>query len=769
MMGRNFLGFAGTVLFFLAPMWAVADEFRDGVEADWVLQETGRGRAVSAEASIEAAWERGSALLADLSAMQDGPDLSAEAAAFQRLGNRVQGASDLSAEARGALYHELRWAVRAMALKNPLFASRPIVFMERKRFICQMLHEYMAYFYDYGDISGGGVYRLESPGYSSEVKDLIGDRLPKGNYTTLSLSYEADTLYFAFGERATEKPDFYSKDRRCFHLYSMTPDGEGLRQLTEGMYDDFDPAPLPDGGLAFMSTRRGGFTRCNNAWEPLEVYTLHRMNPDGTDIQRLSHHETNEWHPSVLNDGSIVYTRWDYVDRSAAHFHGLWSSNPDGTNPRVLFGNYTQRVNAFFQPRAVPNSNKIAFIAGAHHANVGGSLVLLDPSKTALDGESGEDLLDSLEVLTPDICFPEAPGWPDHYFHSPWPLSENYFLAAYSHDALPGMGPKVEEDTETGIYLFDRFGNLELLHRKPGISAMYPVPLAARAKPPILASTRDAGLGDEGVFMLSDVRRSHFEMPDERPVKALRVFQLFPKSETHEANVPRIGHANAEGVRMLLGTVPVEADGSAHFRAPARTPLAFQAVDAAGRAVQGMRSVTYLQPGERRSCVGCHEPIGNTPKVSEPAAMKREPSEIEAGPDGSKPWSFNRLIQPILDARCIRCHDGGEASPVPDLKPTLTETFTVAYESLRPYVRWYEWGDDSIQFIVSKPGDMPSDKSRLPGILADANHGDIGLSDAEMRSIYLWLDGNAAFYGGYGSGTILAQQKGAAVGIPWME
>ena len=173
----------------------------------------------------------------------------------------------------------------------------------------------------------------------------------------------------------------------------------------------------------------GGFIRCSGPWEPLLTATLHRMSPDGSNLKTLSFHETNEWHPSVLNDGRIVYIRWDYVDRSAAHFHGLWVSNPDGGNPRALFGNFTQRINACYQPRAIPGSDKIAFIAGAHHANVGGSIVIVDPKSTGLDPQTGQDDFKSIEALTPEICFPEASGWPKSYYHSPWPLSENYFLS----------------------------------------------------------------------------------------------------------------------------------------------------------------------------------------------------------------------------------------------------------------------------------------------------------------------------------------------------
>jgi len=695
--------------------------------------------------------------------------LRPDADALERLRREVGRVASLDAAARVVLYRKVRSLARGLALKNPLLASRPIVFLKRRRFICQMLHEYLGYYYDYADIAGGGVSILEEPGRSLKARDLIRGRLPRGNYTTLALSFDACTIYFAFAERASKKPGYYSPQRRCFHIFAMDANGGNLRQLTRGPHDDFDPCPLPDGGVAFMSTRRGGFGRCHNPWEPLPTYTLHRMEASGQGVRTLSFHETNEWHPSVLGDGRIVYSRWDYVDRSAANFHGLWVSNPDGTNPSILFGNYTTRINACFQPRAIPGSNRVVFVAGAHHAAVGGSLVVVDPSRTRLDSRTGEDRFDAVEVLTPEVCFPEAPGWPKSYFHSPWPLSADHFLVAFSFDPLPGMGPGVRRDTETGLYYFDRFGNLELLCRERGVSCMYPVPLAPRPVPPVVSSALDPSLGDEGEFVLTDVRRSLFPLPASRPIRELRVFQVLPKTRTHVANRPRIGHANAESARMLLGTVPVEADGSAYFRAPARKPLYFQAVDGAGRAVQSMRSVTYLQPGERRGCVGCHEPPGTPPATRQPAALRRPPSRIRPGPDGIRPFGYPRLVQPILDRHCVRCHDGTKGPGKSRLALTgePAGAFTRSYEGLRPYLRWYEWGGKSIRHITTRPGHIGADESPLSKILVDDTHTrHVKLSDDDRRRIYIWLDGNVPFYGTYGEEEQQAQRSGEAVPPP---
>jgi hypothetical protein len=756
------IGGKAVVLSAIAVVGVLLGGYRDVVEQDWARQEARFEREAGSVEAVQGAVKRAGLLLADLASALD---VSAEQARLAQLSARAEGAESLSGPQRLALYNEVRWLCRDAAFRNPLVGDGPLLFMQRRRFICQMLHEYLGYYYDYGDVEGGGIYMLANPGESFETRELIAGRLPRGNYTTLAFSYDGKTVYFAFSARSEGKPDFYSPERSCFHLYAMDAGGENLRQLTDGPNDDFDPCPLPDGGLAFMSSRRGGFTRCNNPWEPLPAHTLHRLDPDGT-IRALSVHETSEWHPHVLNDGRIAYTRWDYVDRSAAHFHGIWAINPDGTGSRQIFGNYTQRINACYQPHSIPGSERVAFLAGAHHANVGGSLVLFDPARAALVADDGGDSFAAIEALTPEVCYPETPDvWPKTYYHSPWPLSEDYFLISFSFDPLPGMSSLTKKDTETGIYLFDRFGNLELLYREPGISSMYPIPARPRPAPPAIPSMRDPSLGDDGVFLLSNVYESHLPFPSDRPIRELRVFQILPKSETHVANRPRLGYANAESARMLLGTAPVEADGSAYFRAPTLKPLAFQAVDAEGKAVQGMRSVIYLQPGERRSCVGCHESTGRPPgKVpGRPLAAVREPSRLTSGPDGSMPWSYTRLVQPVLDRNCVACHDG-------EAKTRLTgrwsEPFSESYEALRPFVRWYEWGGASISQITTRPGEMPADVSLLGAVLEDENHAGIEMAEADWRVLYLWLDGNASFYGAYSAPERFAQRKGDAIHPP---
>ncbi|MBQ5790459.1 MAG: hypothetical protein IIW01_09230, partial [Thermoguttaceae bacterium] len=549
-----------------------------------------------------------------------------------------------------------------------------------------------------------------------------------------------DLSSFGLWERFHE--DYENRETGKFHLFALDLETETPRQLTFGPFDDFSPLPLSDGSLGFVSTRRGGFVRCNSHWEPLQTHTLHQLMQDGKTIRRLSYHETDEWHPSLTPDGRIVYTRWDYVDRDAAKHHGLWLTNPDGTNATSLFGNYTYEVNACYQARAIPGSNKYVFIIGGHHWVVGGALALLDPSRLQYDAATAEDSLAPIENLSPEIEWAESPDeCPKSYYYAPYPLSEDVYFTSYSAEPLGGMASP-DHPTETGklgLYYRDRFGNLELLFDDPNFSCLCPIPLEPTDAPPPFptalpasafeprgefgtqnepssglatgpwaelweapaldetssndAASQTVGASPEpfGTFYLADVYESLAPLPEGRKIVELRVFQLLPKYPDFPGNVPALGHAYAENARLYLGSVPVEADGSAHFKAPSRKPLYFQAVDETGRAVQTMRSEVYLQDGESRGCVGCHEQAGYTGRnvETQSLALGRAASEIAPGPRDARPFSFPRLIQPILDRACVSCHRDASADAsrtsnsrqavAPDLTGAVEGEFTRSY------------------------------------------------------------------------------------------
>jgi len=296
------------------------------------------------------------------------------------------------------------------------------------------------------------------------------------------------------------------------------------------------------------------YVRCGGGnHRPVAVFTLHTVNADGGDWCAISAFENFEWTPAVAWDGRILYARWDYIDRFNGPFFSLWSTNPDGTNPQLVYGNYTVRPQCVFQARPIPESQKLIFTATAHHSITGGSLVLLDRTR-------GTEFERPLTRLTPEVCFPETEGWPKSYYVDPWPLSEQYFLAAWADRPLPPHTLMPPEDPRNppnacGIYLYDAFGNLTLLHRDPAISSVTPIPLAARTPPPVVPEAVDWAGRQEGEFLVQDVYRGLDGVP-RGTIRSLRIVGVPPKVQPH-MNSPSLGVSNEDPGKYVLGTAPV--------------------------------------------------------------------------------------------------------------------------------------------------------------------------------------------------------------------
>jgi hypothetical protein len=580
------------------------------------------------------------------------------------------------------------------------------------------------------------------------------------------LSYDARRVVFSFVRVTSESRDpnrlANDVDDGFYHIYEVGIDGSNLRQLTEGPYDDLMPTYLPDGGIAFSSTRRRGYARCfGGQFSPRwHVYTLHRMEADGSNLRTLSFHDTNEWFPAVSNSGMIVYSRWDYIDRDAVTHQNLWATRPDGTNPFALWGNATPSPHCAFQAKPIPGSNKFLFTASAHHSITAGSIAVVDPT-VARDGH------EAITRITPEIPFPEAEGMNiPEYYASPWPLSERYYLVSYSPRPLV-WEPGANEPNALGLYLLDWQGDRELLYRDLEIGCESACPIQPRPMPPILASTLPEGKGPEtGEMTLVDVYQGLGSIPRGH-IKELRIVQIFPKT-THVAGAPPIGLAGEENGRAILGTVPVEPDGSARFTVPARRPILFQALDADGFAYQTMRSVTYVQPGEKVACVGCHENRASAPVRPnlQAAALRRAPSPIEPGPLGGRPFSFVEVVQPILDRHCIRCH-GAEPAPDParpktlDLTRTPEGPFTRSYLALCKDRDFWHAGTNpknAAEALVPRFGARNQIQVTPPGgrygalgsrliALLRKGHYEASLTTDEYRRLAAWIDLNAIFYG----------------------
>jgi len=764
------------------------------IEWDWRMQDgIGTEReSTTYAAAIEKTFERGGRLIADLQAA--GVNLADEARAWQELrqgGAKASVPPDVADRENEVWWRKVHALRRRIALANPLLKAGPIAFV--KQVPGAFSHQLTQYYGRYAK-PGGGVFVLERPGETMRCRALTAGALKEGSYQHLDVSYNGDKLLFAYCECDTVPTGGTAGQHgRYYNLYEVSADGSGLRQFTTGPFNDFAPRYLPDGRIVLISTRRGGWHRCGSPG--CENYTLAIADADGGNPHPVSCHETQEWDPAVLNDGRIAYCRWDYVDRHAVYYEQLWTVRTDGSSPTAFYGNNTFNPVGTWEPRAVPGSHRVMATAAAHHAMTAGSIVLVDPRQ-------GIDGLAPLTRLTPDALFPESEAllapqwrgavpvasppnpvearrWPGHCYRSPYPLSETYFLAAYSFATLVGE-PKANPENMFGLYLVDAFGNKELLYRDLNIASAWPALVQPRPRPPVVGkvvapiqgekAAADTPRANATVF-LQNVYAANPALPA-GSVKRLRIVQVLPKS-TPGINNPPVGLANASPGKQVLGTVPVEADGSAFFRAPAGLPLSFQALDERGQAVQVMRSLTYLQPGEAAACIGCHEHRMTAPPMSaRAAALERGPSSIQPGPEGSKPLCYPVLVQPLLDKQCVRCHSAQK----PEGKVILTGEpkahYTTSYNALAPLVPFSQWTGGDFRKANSEPlatpGFFGARGSKLMRLLL-AGHEDVKLSPDEIERLATWMDANALFYGTFDPADQARQQRGERISGPRLE
>ena len=711
---------------------------------------------------LDVVLRRSGALLKHLSARPGGPDLAAQARLLAQLAARAARTDVKQAKARYALYEKVCGLRRRIALANPLLDFDKLLFI--KRHDAGGPYHMVDQYYGCNAKPGGGLYVLHDPfGAEPKLVDVLaeavvgsgrlkGRKLAGGSFLSPELNFDAGEVYFAWTQAKAKKTYTWGPEI-SYHIFKVGADGAGLVQLTDGPSDDFDPCVLPGGRVAFISLRRGGYLRCGRH---CPTYTMFSMKPDGSDIAGLSFHETHEWHPSVTNDGMIVYTRWDYIDRDTNVAHHIWTCYPDGRDPRSVHGNYPARREARpwmeMSIRAIPGSHRFVTTAAAHHGHAFGSLVLIDQQL------EDDGAMSQLKRLTPEVPFPESEGGKggiraNMVYATAWPLSEDYYLCAYDPAAK-----------RQGIYLLDSFGNRDLIYRDASIACLDPIPLRPRPRPPVIppaTTPQAAGPGDAAgpaTVTVVNVYDSDFDWPADTRIKALRIIQVLPKT-TAPPNQPRIGVANQSSARAVLGTVPVETDGSACFEAPPGKAMYFQALDADGLAVQSMRSSTYMHPGEQLTCLGCHEPKRRTSgrrAAAVPLALQRKASKIAPDVDGANPFNYPRLVQPVLDRNCVPCHTKNRKKKAPDLTggPGRKNGWTRSYESLAAkYGFYFHVSNGSIKQGVhggsrTVAGKFGAKASKLYAMLRKG-HNDVKLSKEDMHRITLWLDCNSEFYGAY--------------------
>ncbi len=742
---------------------------------------------------------RTEALLADIKRSSDNVDLNTLQQELDSLHGQVETMAVSDTAARRELYLQICKLRRRISFKNRLLDFEKILFVKREvhgpswQEGSHMCDQYFGFHAK----PGGGVFVLQKAfSDSPEVRDLTGSntcvegrlhgKVLDGGFLAPELSFDAKQILFCFTEAQQIYPQWPNQwephwsPESTFHVFKMNVDGTQLVQLTDGPTNDLHPCFLPSGRVVFISERRGGFGRCHG--RPVPSYTLHSMHDDGTDITMLSPHETNEWNPSVGHDGMILFTRWDYVDRGFSQGHHPWTCYPDGRDPRAIHGNWStderSRPHMEQHVRAIPGSEKLVATACGHHTQVYGSLVLIDPR------EKDDGRMSMVRRLTPEQWFPESEYGVyrgEGMFSTAWPLSEDYYLCVYYAGARDGLRNGNHAEYNYGLYLIDSFGNRELLYRDPEFSCHKPIPLRSRTAPPIIphgtltgrprheTTVLQQGITETATAAVMNVYHGTLPFPEGTRIEKLRIIQLLPKT-TPVTNEPRIGYGDSKGARRVLGTVPVEADGSAHFELPVGVPVYFQAIDQQGTAVQSMRSAAWVAPGEKLVCKGCHAPRESTAgsPPSYPTALRRGPSKITPDVSGSNPLSFPRLVQPVLEEKCTGCHAEQIAKGTQDC-PDLSGRGTgpgwyASYNSLRNYAFFWDNAGFDPQ-PVTTPGRFGARASKLYQMFQGGHH-DVELTAEQWHRLGLWLDCNSDFYGSYEN---LAEQEAGQIVEPTLE
>ena len=582
-----------------------------------------------------------------------------------------------------------------------------------------------------------------STGYDNEIA-VLSPVSPQGNLTTLLKPAKSEfvgdlKLDFGGDKMLFSMPG--GKHNR-WQVWEIKADGSGLRQVTpddEPDVDNYDPCYLPDGRMLFTSSR--GFAGVPCVGGGNQVANICKMNADGTGIRQLCFDQDQNWCPTVLNDGSVLYTRWEYSDTPHYFTRILFRMNPDGSGQMSYYGSNSYWPNSFFYAKPVPGhpTKLVSVISGHHGVPRMGELIVFDPAKGRFEADGAVQRIPGYgQVVKPTIADGLVDGsWPK--FLHPYPLSEKYFLVS----CQPVQGAK------WGIYLADVFDNMTLIKELDGYVLFEPIPLRQTTRPPVIPDRIDLTKKDATVYLADIYAGPGLKGVPRGTVKKIRLY------EPHFGYNGMGGHINVgiDGpwdVHRILGTVPVEADGSASFKVPANTPVAVQPLDAEGKAIQLMRSWYTAMPGESFSCTGCHDTSNATPPGKPALASLRPASTITPWYGPARGFSFKREVQPVLDQYCVGCHKEG-AQPVngravPDFtfkKDNGDRNFTKSYIALHPFVR--RPGPES-DYHMLKPLEYHADTSELVQMLKRGHH-NVKLDAEAWDRLVTWIDLNVPDHG----------------------
>jgi len=558
---------------------------------------------------------------------------------------------------------------------------------------------------------GARLYRWNST--SGKLTTLLDD--PRGGIRDPQVNYDATRILFSYRKGGTEN----------YLLYEISPDGTGLRQLTTGEYDDFEPTYLPSGDIVFVSTRCKRWVNC---WLT-QVATMHRCDANGGNLRALSSNNEQDNTPWPMPDGRLLYTRWEYVDRSQVDYHHLWTANPDGTAQMVWYGNqYPGTV--MIDAKPIPGSDKIVAIFSPGH----GWREHAGPI-SVVDAKAGPDAPGRVKKISGD-----------RPYRDPWAFSEDCFIAALDGTLVvmdaAGQSQEIfrlpEADLKTGMHLHE------------------PRPLMARPRERVIPER--VALGEAtGRLVLSDVYEGR-AMKGVKPgeIKKLLVLESLPMPIHYTGGMDPISYGGTFTLERIVGTVPVETDGSAYVELPALRSFFFVALDSQDVSVKRMQSFLTVQPGEVTSCVGCHEQRTRTPAIAPggpaPLALRHAPSRPEPLAGVPEVMDFPRDIQPILDTLCVDCH-GYERTPAGGpragrliLSGDRGPMFSHSYYMLT-IAGLFSDGRNQPRSSYA-PRSLGTGASRLLG-LVDGSHYGRKATPAQLKLIKAWIETGAAYPGTY--------------------
>ena len=593
-------------------------------------------------------------------------------------------------------------------------------------------------------------------GFNAEIAELSnirGEVQSRTIFKPTNRTCVTDLLLHWDGERIL----FTAADeKQRWGVYEVNRDGSNFHKVINSEEPDlefFDGAYMPSGRIIAMSNIGYQGVPCVNGSD--QVGNMIAYEPTTGAMRRMTFDQDANWHPRVLNNGRLMYVRWEYTDLTHYYSRFVMHANPDGTETKALYGSGGWFPNSIFDVQPLPGgvNTFVGIISGHHGIARSGRLILFDPSMGRKETKGMiQEMPFSKREIIPLIKDELVNGvWPQ--FIKPYPINDKYFLVT----------AKLTPESLWGIYLVDVYDNMTLVAEFEGEGLINPIIVQKRPTPPIIPDRIKPENKEATVFIQDIYQGEGLPGVPVGEVKKLRVFAYEYTYVNSESDHIAQGIQSGWDIKRNLGEVDVEADGSAMFKIPANTPVSFQPLDSEGRAIQWMRSWVTGMPGEVLSCVGCHEDQNSMPVAKRAIASTKAPAKLQTPEGGVRSFTFDLEMQPILDRNCVACHNAAGAKPDFSATQVIESNdgregtysrpsrkaesgrldMSQSYLNLHPYVN--RQGPEA-DIYVMKPYEYHASTSELVRMLKAGHHG-VELSDKEWRTIYNWIDFNAPCHG----------------------